>query len=87
MDASQVSLDLTALNIYFTSPPITINSIIKTNTLAFLSNVIPPDSPPFIFFIFKTVTWNVINRDVRPISRKAIGCDRLSIFFWMTLHR
>ena len=75
-DANQVSLDLNVLNNYFTKPPITMNAQIKTDTLAHLSHVVPPDCIPFVL---KTVTEDIVKKGVRSLSTRAIGCDKLSL--------
>ncbi|CAH2091775.1 unnamed protein product [Euphydryas editha] len=75
-ETCQSSVDLNALNLHFTTPPITLDSNIKSATLSFLSNLATPDLNPFVF---KSVSVDSIKKCIRSISTKAIGSDNLSI--------
>ncbi|CAH2105832.1 unnamed protein product [Euphydryas editha] len=72
----QSSVDLNALNHHFITPPITLDSHVKTSTLSILNTQVPPDLSQFSF---QSVSIEDVKKCVRSISTKAIGSDNLSL--------
>ncbi|XP_047543230.1 uncharacterized protein LOC125075562 [Vanessa atalanta] len=75
-DSFQTTVDLNELNQHFSTPPITLDPDTKSATLSYLSNLVPPELPPFTF---EPVSEETVKRNVRSISTKAIGSDNLSL--------
>lgn len=75
-EACKSSEDLNILNFHFTTPPLTLDTHVKTSTPSILNSQAPSDLPQFFF---KSVNAEMVKKCVRSISTKAIGSDKVSL--------